>query len=182
MTMTADRQLLASIQRIVTARNGLKLSTGHTIPQNTSIGFLHPLAPFVHPAPNLTLPTDRIPSQPPLSEFYPFRHAEVRALPGQMNHHQFAMTAQDNINFGHGPGSCPGRFFAGAEVKVIICEILRRYDVALGPNGEGDGEGGLVRPANIVQTGSLQSLPDFTKTIYLRALPQVLPEAKKVKL
>jgi len=99
-----------------------------------------------------------------------------------MNYYQFAITAQDNINFGHGPGSCPGRFFAGAEVKVIICEILRRYDVALGPNGEGDEEGGLVRPANIVQTGSLQSLPDFTKTIYLRALPQVLPEAKKVKL
>jgi hypothetical protein len=164
----------ASVQRIVTARNNLKLSTGHIIPTGISIGFLHPLAPFVHPGSNLTLPTDRVTTQPPLSVFYPFRFSEIRALPGQVNHHQFAMTAEDNINFGHGPGACPGRFFAGAEVKIILCEILRRFDVALGPNGEGEGIDGFVRPKNIVMSGSLQSLPDFTKTVYLKALEKVL--------
>jgi len=167
----------------VTARNGIKLSNDYTISHGTSIGFLHPLAPFVHPAPNLVTPVDRIPNQPPLSEFYPFRHSEVRSLPGQMYYHQFAMTAQDNITFGHGPGSCPGRFFAAAEVKVILVEILRRYDVALGPNGEGETDGGVEkgfkRPTNIILTGSLQCLPDFTKMIYFKELKVVLPTTQK---
>jgi hypothetical protein len=169
------------VTRIVTARDGVKLSTGHTIPHNTSIGFIHTTAPFAHPAPNLTLPTDRIPSQPPLTQFYPFRHSEIRALPGQTNLHQFAMTAHDNINFGHGPSACPGRFFAGAEVKVILVEILRRFDVALGPNGEREGEDGYARPNNIVSPGNLQVLPDFSKTVYLKALPEILPGGEGIK-
>jgi hypothetical protein len=61
-----------------------------------------------------------------------------------MNHHQFAMTAEDNINSGHGPGACPGRLLAGAEVKIILCEILRRFDVDFGPNGESEGIDGQV--------------------------------------
>lgn len=177
---------LASIQRRVTAWKGLQLSTGHLIPYDASIAFLHPLAPFVHPPPGLRTPLDYISSQPPLTDFYPFRYSEIRALPGQENYHQFKMTGQDNINFGHGPGSCPGRFFAGAEVKIIVIEILRRYDVALGPNGEGatvGGEKGLggnsfKRPVNIIQTGSLQCLPDFTQSICFREVEAVVPVTK----
>jgi hypothetical protein len=88
------------------------------------------------------------------------------------------MTANDNINFGHGPSACPGRFFAGAEIKVILAEILRRFDVSLGPNGEKDGQGGFARPKNIVDPGTLQHLPDFSKMMYFRALPEVLPGGK----
>jgi hypothetical protein len=183
----------ASIQRRITAPKGLRLSTGHLIPYDASIGFVHPLSPFVHTPSNLRTPLDYCPHHPPLSEFYPFRYSEIRSLPGQDNYHQFAMTAEDNINFGHGPGSCPGRFFAGAVVKAIVIEILRRYDVALGPNGEGEtttdaakeagGEATLFkRPTNIVQSGSLQCLPDFTYPLYFKELDAVIPVAEQSKL
>lgn len=64
---------------------------------------------------------------------------------------------------------------------MILCEILRRFDVALGPNGEKDGDGDFKRPKNIVDPASLQHLPDFTKTLYLRALPEVIPVVKSEK-
>jgi hypothetical protein len=95
------------------------------------------------------------------------------------------MTSPDNINFGHGRHACPGRFFAAGMVKIILMEILRRYDVALGPNGEGrtkttsgeppEGTPVYRRPENIIQTGSLQVMPDFTKSIYIRELSKVIP-------
>jgi hypothetical protein len=85
------------------------------------------------------------------------------------------MTANDNINFGHGPSACPGRFFAGAEIKVILAEFLRRFDFALGPGGEKHGEGGFERPKNVVDPGTLQQLPDFTKMLYFRKLKEVVP-------
>lgn len=170
----------ASIQRRVTAKNGIKLSTGHTIPYDASIGFVHPLAPFIHTPTNLKTPLDYDPSQPPLNVFYPFRHSQIRALSGQENAHQFTQTGPDNINFGHGPMACPGRFFAGAEVKCIMIEILRRYDVSLGPDGEGEGgPNGLKRPINVIQPGSLQCLPDFTKSVYFKELAEVVPVAAK---
>ncbi|KAH8816085.1 cytochrome P450 [Xylogone sp. PMI_703] len=166
---------MTSIQRFVTAKEGIKLSTGHTIPHGASIGFMHPLAPFVKTPPNLKTPLDFVPTQPPLDEFYPFRSSEIRSIPGHENGYQFVQTGPDNINFGHGPMACPGRFFAGALVKVIIIEILRRYDIALGPNGEGEGgPNNLKRPANIVHA-NLQCMPDFAKPIYFKELPQVVP-------
>ncbi|RFU29756.1 hypothetical protein B7463_g6564, partial [Scytalidium lignicola] len=170
---------MTSLQRLVTATNGIKLSTGHTIPYGASIGFMHPMAPWIHPPSNLKTPLDYVPGQPPLDTFYPFRYSEIRAISGQENAHQFVQTGQDNINFSHGPMACPGRFFAGAEVKCIIIEILRRYDVALGPNCEGEGDpNGLKRPKNIVHA-NLQCLPDFTKPIYFKELPQVVPVTAK---
>lgn len=97
----------------------------------------------------------------------------MREVQGQENRHQFSQTGPDNINFGHGPMACPGRFFASAEVKCIIIEILRRYDVALGPNGEGaGGQGNLMRPPNTVYP-NLQCLPEFKTPIYFR---EVLPK------
>jgi len=150
----------------VTACRGLKLSTGHIIPYNATIGFLHPHAPFSTPPPDLPASIPGL-KQPPLGEFYPFRYSELRAREGEEGFHQFTQTGRDNINFGHGPGSCPGRWFASSEVKVIIIELLRRYDVALGPNGEGDGKE-FNRPQATVLPGSLMNMPDPAAAIYFK--------------
>lgn len=32
---------------------------------------------------------------------------------------------------GHGRHACPGRFFASAELKVVLVHILREYDIKL---------------------------------------------------
>ncbi|KAK4067252.1 uncharacterized protein Triagg1_7695 [Trichoderma aggressivum f. europaeum] len=161
--------------RRVVAKEGIKLSNGQTLPGNVSIGFMHPFAPYVQPPPNLKTPLDYDPSQPPLDKFYPFRSSDMRDLPGQENAHQFTQTGNDNLNFGHGAMSCPGRFFASAEAKCIMIEFLRRYDVALGANGEGEnGPNNLKRPKNIVMPGSMQVVPNFTQPIYFKQLPELL--------
>jgi cytochrome P450 len=38
---------------------------------------------------------------------------------------------QESLNFGHGHQACPGRFFAVYEIKAILIEILRNYDIRL---------------------------------------------------
>lgn len=165
--------------RRVVAKDGIKLSNGQTMPPNATIGFVHPLAPYVKAPATLKSPLDYDPDQPSLSEFYPFRSCELRRLPGQENAHQFTQTGNDNLNFGHGAMSCPGRFFASAEAKCILIEFLRRYTVALGPGGEGEGGiNDLKRPKNMVIPGNMQVVPNFTEPIYLKELPEVLPAAR----
>ncbi|TKA77302.1 hypothetical protein B0A55_04341 [Friedmanniomyces simplex] len=46
---------------------------------------------------------------------------------------QFVSTGADYLNFGHGRHACPGRFFASAEVKLILASLILRYDMALIP-------------------------------------------------
>jgi gliotoxin biosynthesis cytochrome P450 monooxygenase len=130
---------LVAMNRKVTATNGLTLSTGDFLPYGTLTGFGHP-----------DYPTSTTPSasQPPLSEFSAFRHANLRSIPGEENKHQFVTIGSDSLSFGGGTHACPGRFFAAAEIKVVIVEVLKRYDISLGPNGEGDGVGGYQRPKN----------------------------------
>ena len=41
--------------------------------------------------------------------------------------------------FGHGSGACPGRFFAIYEVKALVIELLRNYDIRLAGDVEGKG-------------------------------------------
>lgn len=35
------------------------------------------------------------------------------------------------MSFGHGNHACPGRFFAGVEIKVVMLELLRGWDIRL---------------------------------------------------
>ncbi len=55
---------------------------------------------------------------------------------------------QDSLTFGHGPHACPGRFFAIYEIKCLVVEILRNYDIRLAGDVEGKG-GQDKRPPNI---------------------------------
>ena len=46
-------------------------------------------------------------------------------------------THTDFLPFGHGRHACPGRFFAAAELKLMLALIVMKYDVKLeGPHPE----------------------------------------------
>lgn len=44
---------------------------------------------------------------------------------------QFTSLGDTNLNFGAGKHACPGRFFAGNEIKLILAFFLINYDVRL---------------------------------------------------
>ena len=41
------------------------------------------------------------------------------------------MPSPTNFAFGFGPHSCPGRFFAVYEIKIVLAHILQNYDFKL---------------------------------------------------
>jgi len=93
------------------------------------------------------------------AEFQPFRFSKLRETPGNEHKFQHATTGIDNINFGHGIWACPGRFFASAEIKVVLAYILRHYDVKLKP--------GEPKPKQ--QHFGLAILPDPTAEVLFKA-------------
>ncbi|KAH9950883.1 cytochrome P450 [Amylocystis lapponica] len=68
-------------------------------------------------------------------------------------------TDAQHLAFGHGQHSCPGRFFASAELKAIVAHMLLVYDVKL----ENDG----VRPANMYLAE--HCIPDTKAHLMFRA-------------
>ncbi|KAI0024832.1 cytochrome P450 [Xylariomycetidae sp. FL0641] len=59
----------------------------------------------------------------------------LRGVAGRETRHQTVATGPEALTFGHGPHACPGRFFAVAEVKALLVELLRRYDLRLVADG-----------------------------------------------
>lgn len=55
--------------------------------------------------------------------------------------HTFAASSAEYLHWGYGRHACPGRFFADNEVKIILAEMVLRYDFGL---KEGEG-----RPKNL---------------------------------
>lgn len=47
------------------------------------------------------------------------------------NRWQFTALNDTNMNFGAGKHACPGRFFAGNVIKVILAHLLINYDIRL---------------------------------------------------
>ncbi|TGO17826.1 hypothetical protein BTUL_0014g00200 [Botrytis tulipae] len=74
--------------------------------------------------------------------FQGFRFYYERQKPGQSNLHQFAMTDKNNMHFGHGKYSCPGRFFAAHAIKILIAHLILNYDFKF-PEGKS-------RPGNLL--------------------------------
>ena len=70
-----------------------------------------------------------------------FRYYKLRQEDGQGHLHQFSTTQEKVLNFGHGANSCPGRFFASLEIKIILVRLIMDYEWML-PKGQG-------RPANL---------------------------------
>jgi len=51
----------------------------------------------------------------------------------EANRHQFATVSPEILGFDQGKQACPGRFFAGAQIKAVIANILLNYDISLPP-------------------------------------------------
>lgn len=73
--------------------------------------------------------------------------------------HQFVSTGPENLAFGFGKFACPGRFFAAAQIKVIMATIILRYDVSF-PDGQ------KTRPQNTFVGESIG--PDRRQVIVFR--------------
>jgi cytochrome P450 len=52
---------------------------------------------------------------------------------------QFVATSEKYLGFGHGRHACPGRFFASAELKLLVATLLTRFEVEIVGDGNGKG-------------------------------------------
>ncbi|OBT50098.1 hypothetical protein VE04_09711 [Pseudogymnoascus sp. 24MN13] len=152
---------ITSMQRVTTAP--LTLSTGHTIPTNTRFAFA---SEAIHRSTRTTTfsPEYNPASYAPPSVFDGLRFYKLREMPGKENRHQFVTTGEDSLSFGHGIHACPGRFFASNEIKVVLIELLRNWDVRL--KGDTKREGGDRPPSFIKESAcvpNMQAVLEFRK-------------------
>ena len=100
---------------------------------------------------------------PNSQNFDGFRYYNLRKQPNEDNKHQFATTDKNHLHFGRGKYACPGRFFASAELKMIIAHLILRYDFKY-PEGQG-------RPANLNADEFLY--PDPAARLLIKQRPRV---------
>ncbi|ODH13825.1 hypothetical protein ACO22_06865 [Paracoccidioides brasiliensis] len=116
-----ESQRMKPISSITMSRvtlDNITLSDGTTIPKNvmTAVSSNRMWDPTVYADPD---------------QWDGYRFYNMRHQPGQENTAQLVTTSPDFLAFGHGQHSCPGRFFAGNEIKVILCHLLLKYDLKL---------------------------------------------------
>ncbi|EXL39125.1 hypothetical protein FOCG_18114 [Fusarium oxysporum f. sp. radicis-lycopersici 26381] len=107
------------------------------------------------PGTYITMPSDSVSRDPDIYDdperFDGYRFYERRKGGGRdTNRHQFASTGPESLAFGQGKNACPGRFFAGMQIKVVLANVLINYDISF-PPGQTERpknlyKGGLVRP------------------------------------
>ncbi len=69
--------------------------------------------------------------------FDPLRFLRLRQQSDEdANRWQFTSLSDTNMNFGAGKHACPGRFFAGNEIKMMLSYFLLHFDIKL-KDGEG---------------------------------------------
>ncbi|KAF2728639.1 cytochrome P450 monooxygenase [Polyplosphaeria fusca] len=107
--------VMMSPQRV--ARKTINLQDGTRIPSGTRIAF-----------PSAAILNDSSVTPDP-SVFDAFRSYRKRQVPGEKFNHVRVQTGKENLAFGHGKQACPGRHFAVAEIKVVLCRIIGEYDV-----------------------------------------------------
>lgn len=119
--------------RRVVAKDGVTTPEGLHIPRGNQVcvpGYAMHHDPEVYEAPD---------------EFRPFRFSDMRKVAGgdgaaaedkeaaqasylSRARKQWATTTNDFLGFGHGRGACPGRFFAAAELKLMLAHLVLNYD------------------------------------------------------
>ncbi|MCJ1438191.1 hypothetical protein MMC27_007578 [Xylographa pallens] len=93
--------------------------------------------------------------------FNGFRYYKLRQRDGENHLHQFSTTQERVLNFGHGAFSCPGRFFASLEIKIILVRLIMDFDFKL-PDGQG-------RPENLTAHEFIFPNPEATLFIRTRS-------------
>lgn len=84
----------------------------------------------------------------PPDQFDGMRFYNLRNMPGKESRHQFATAGPESLTFGYGNHTCPGRFFASNEIKIILVELLMNWDFRLKGDVELNG-GAEKRPPNV---------------------------------
>ncbi|KAK7178809.1 cytochrome P450 [Paraphaeosphaeria sporulosa] len=140
--------LLTTFERVIT--RDYKMSDGFIIPKGTTIGVP---AQAIAMDPNLFVnPTN----------FDGFRFSNIRATANNAQtagRAQWAASNLESMAFGYGRHACPGRFFAGHEIKQIMIYLLMNYDFRFV-------EGTKGRPENVrVET---QLIPNHETKIEMR--------------
>lgn len=59
---------------------------------------------------------------------YRFFNLRKEAKDSVSSRFQLTTTSPDHLGFGHGKQACPGRHYAAAFGKIILCHILLKYD------------------------------------------------------
>ncbi|CAI6236838.1 unnamed protein product [Periconia digitata] len=99
----------------------------------------------------ITMPSDSVAHDPDIYE-NPYQFDGLRFYDKRMSakteayRHQFATTGPESLAFGQGKTACPGRFFAASQIKIVLANILMKYDVSFPP-------GQTERPKNIHKGG-----------------------------
>ncbi|KAI1078786.1 cytochrome P450 [Whalleya microplaca] len=103
------------------------------------------------------------PEQWDAHRFLDLRNGTSKDLLGYRNkeQYQFVTVTKDFMHFGYGRHACPGRFFAAHVIKIILADILLKYDMKM-PDGVTE------RYPNLVM--GLDSLPDPTKEIVFKKI------------
>lgn len=76
--------------------------------------------------------------------FDSLRFYRQRQEPGQQERHQFSSLSSENPSWGVGKFACPGRFWASAQIKLLLMVLLREFEVSY-PEGQTE------RPENVVK-------------------------------
>jgi cytochrome P450 len=122
-------------------RQPVTLSSGTHLPKGTRVA----------------VPTEAVSNDPenfPEPEkFDGYRFVKLRSAKegSTSQYHQFVTANKTSLNFGYGKHACPGRFFAAAEIKMILAHFLINYDFEL--------ENGPARPTNIIHGDSVRNFP-----------------------
>ncbi|CEO58427.1 hypothetical protein PMG11_03152 [Penicillium brasilianum] len=98
------------------AREKVTLKDGTVVPKGTSLAFANNLRfdPEMYPSPE---------------EFDGYRFQKMREDPKKSTLAPFTKTRMSHLAFGHGKSSCPGRFLACDEAKLILSHLLLNFDI-----------------------------------------------------
>lgn len=97
-----------------------KLSSGEVLPKNAHVAFA---------GVPMSMSDDYFDQA---ESFNGFRFEQLRRNP-QTDHNglQFTSSYAGSLHFGHGKHMCPGRFMGSLISKLLLIEILQRYDLKL---------------------------------------------------
>ncbi|KAF5497283.1 Cytochrome P450 monooxygenase BOA4 [Colletotrichum siamense] len=70
------------------------------------------------------------------SEFDGLRFYKKRQTEEARSKYQVLSVSKEDLVWGYGRAACPGRFLADMLIKMILVEILKRYDIKM-PDGQG---------------------------------------------
>ncbi|GES66576.1 cytochrome P450 [Aspergillus terreus] len=100
------------------AKEAVKLSNNTIIPKGTRLLVSNTAMwdPEIYPDPRT---------------YDPYRFLRLREASENESAGQLVSLSPTHLSFGLGKHACPGRFFAAAEVKIILCHILLKYDIKL---------------------------------------------------